>query len=162
MLEDFFEFAMDRVIPDWVDNDYSKPVLHLGPGNKHIIGTVELEWPDWDAESDKIPYPDNTVGGIMATHFFEHLADPRHCLEECLRVLAPGRALTLMVPHAQSTMYLQDLDHKTPYILDTWKVWLDNSRYLKGKPSVAAHIGVNIKMSIKEGNEALITQLIKD
>lgn len=172
----FFLFGMDRLdsgMDLWKLMDYGKPVLHLGPGKKGgQAGTIDCEWPDYDFDApNSLRFPvngkpgwdDNSVGGIVATHVLEHLADPRTLIWEAARVLAPGCPFNIVVPKAGSNLFWQDLDHKTGFVLDTWKTLLDNSYYLKGK-NESEHIldvGFNAEMSIKEGNNVIVTQLIK-
>jgi SAM-dependent methyltransferase len=153
--------GLDRMLPHWVPFDSSAPILNLGPGNKHVGGTVELDWPEWNAEGQPIPYEDGSVGGIIATHFLEHLADPLHVLREVGRVLKPGCPFNILVPHGQSLSYLQDLDHKTPFVVDTWKNLLDNPYYVKGKGLLPFKLGANFLFGLKEDNLALVTQLIR-
>lgn len=157
----FAEFGLNRQMPDWAPIDWGGHVLHLGPGNKHIPGTIELEWPDWNAETDSIDLPDGCVGGIIATHFLEHLASPLNVLREAGRVLREGCPFNILVPHGQSIMYLQDLDHKTPYVLTTWKNLLQNPYYDKDRRALPFEIGANFTFAVKEGNVAVVTQLIK-
>jgi SAM-dependent methyltransferase len=172
---DFFLFGMDRVgmMPEWQLMDLSMPVLHLGPGKKgNQIGTVDCEWPDYDFDAPnslRFPtngrsgYDDNSVGGVVATHVLEHLKDPRTLIWEVARVLAPGRPFNIVVPKAGSNIFWQDLDHKTGFVLDTWKTLLDNSYYTKGKSEeTLLSVGFNMEMSMREGNNVIVTQLIKN
>jgi SAM-dependent methyltransferase len=163
------EFALDREIPQWVPNDLTRAILDLGPGNKeiHAPDIIRLDYPGWDAE---VPgslgaFHDNSVGGIYAINLLEHLSDPRPLIEEMCRVLAPGCPATIWVPHARSGMYLQDLDHKTPFILDTWKNHLDSHPYYyKGRNTQwikRVRIGVNVLFGLKEENVGILTQLVK-
>ena len=161
-----FEFGMDRVSPHWVQMKYGAPVLHLGPGMKgqqHY--TIDCEWPEYDFEDEHSlsSFPDGTVGGVVATHVLEHLRDPRPLIWEVARVLAPGRPFNIVVPKAGSNLFWQDLDHKTGFVLDTWRTLLDTSYYSKGKNANARlRVGFNAEMAIKEGNVAIVTQLIKE
>lgn len=184
----FAEFGLDRMLPTWVNPDWRLPVLDLGPGNKFIPGAVRLDWPeyDWEAVPDtlwipdekghshprpvlrlttagKLPYEDNTVGGIFCVNLLEHLWDPRPLIWEMARVLAESCPLNIFVPHADSIMYKQDLDHKKPFILDTWRNLLDpHPYYEKGhQPEHGLTRGAEFKFAVKEGNEACIAQLIK-
>lgn len=156
-----FHQSVDRKMESFVPTILGWPVVHLGPGSKHMRGTHELEYPEWDADRDPIPFDDNTVGGIFAYHFFEHLRDPRPVLRECSRVLMTGRPLTLAVPHYLGTSAYQDLDHKSWYTADTFKTLLDSSRYEKGKDGLSFRLGANYIMGLAERNMMLVTQLIK-
>lgn len=180
---DFFLFGMDRTgqMPEWEYLHYDAgPILHLGPGKKgNQNGTIDLEWPDYDFDQPDClsrPGPDNpdisrktwkiddgSIGGIVATHVLEHLADPRHLIWEAARVMMPGAAFSIVVPKAGSNLFWQDLDHKSGFVLDTWKTLLDTSYYLKGKSQIdhGLKVGFNAEMAIKEGNNVIVTQLIK-
>lgn len=161
-------FAIDRDIPPFVEPEWSMPVLDLGPGNKKVIeGAVTFDWPEWDLDGHDgklqrpLPYEDSSVGGVYAFHVLEHLADPVPLLNEVSRVLAPSCPFTIFVPHAQSLMFLQDLDHKTPFVIDTWKNHLRNPYYSKSRGGGDFEIGMNILFGLKEENLGIFTQLIK-
>lgn len=158
---DFAQMGLDRVVPNWKQFDISLPILNLGAGNKTVSGTEPLDWPEWNGETDKLPYEDGDVGGVIAMHFLEHLADPRHVMREVGRVLRKGRPFNILVPHAQSLMYLHDIDHKTPFIIDTWKQMMCSDYYNKGKEAFPFEIGANFLFGLKEANLAVVTQLIK-
>jgi SAM-dependent methyltransferase len=164
---DFFEFGMDRidVIPGWRGMGWGYPILHLGPGKKgEQIDTLDLEYPEYDFEQADClgSWNDDSVGGIVATHVLEHLRDPRPLIWECARVLMPGWPMNIVVPKAGSNLWNQDLDHKTGFVLDTWKTLLDSSFYKKGKKQDhGLVVGFNMEMSIKEGNNVIVTQLVK-
>ena len=108
-----------------------------------------------------LPYDDNSIGGIYAVNILEHLWDPRPIMEECARVLAPGAPLNIVVPHGSHGIYLQDLDHKKPFILDTWKNWLQNGYWGPDRSHLRLRVGANFKFGIKEENVNIMTQLIK-
>lgn len=175
----FAEFGLDRTIPDWVGIDWSKPVVHLGPGEKHIPGTIELEWPEWDFDQLNqdaehwvdfikrtgsgavLPFKNDECGGVIATHVLEHLKDPIPLLREVSRILAPGQPFNILVPHGESLMFKQDLDHRTAFVIETWKTLLSNPYYSKGKDGFSFDLGANFLFGVKEANLALVTQLIK-
>lgn len=161
-LIEFTQFGLDRTIPRWTPIDRD-PVYHLGPGRKHIPGTIELEWPEhnFDDPAFRIDCPDDGAGGVIATHVLEHLQDPRPLLREISRVLAPGCPANILVPHAQSLMYLQDLDHRTPFVIETWQTLLDNPYYEKEHHGFRLRVGANLTIALAERNTALVTQLIK-
>lgn len=188
---------------NWVEADFDKPVLDLGPGNKIIPGAIRCEYPEYNFESPDflpdphqmeffpygfnpelkfngnlwqegmgdarsqyrctLPHSDNTVGGIFAVNILEHLWDPRPIMKECARVLAPGAPLNIVVPHAHSVIYSQDLDHKKEFVLDSFKNWLQNGYWQSknGGADIPLRIGTLFKFSIKEGNENIQCQLVK-
>lgn len=161
----YLQFALARTIPEWIEADFTMEVLDLGPGRKLIPGTTALDWPDWDGDREGCleAYEDDSIGGIFASHFLEHLNEPRYVIAEAARVLADGCPFTIFVPHARyGEMYLQDLDHKTPFVLASWKNHLQNPFYSKGKLSNARlEIGLNMTVGIKDENIGILTQLIK-
>ncbi len=73
-IQDLFRIGMDREIPDVIDYDKADDgvKLNLGAGNKIIPGAVGLDLPKWNADTDNIPYADETVALIHAYHFLEH------------------------------------------------------------------------------------------
>ena len=176
----FAQFGLDRELPHWAPTNWQKPVVHLGPGEKHIPNTDEFDWPTWDFDkldlnanywSDydqrtgsggRLPYLDGEVGGVIATHVLEHLNDPRPLLREVSRILAPGCPFNILVPHGESLMFKQDLDHRTPFVIETWKTLLSNPYYTKGKDGFSFRLGANFLFGVKEANLALVTQLIKE
>lgn len=192
-----FGLARQREFSDmgWVETDFSKPVLDLGPGNKIIPGAVRCEYPEYNFESPAflpvarkttedlvqdlaeagdffhtddfsryrctLPWRDGTVGGIFAVNILEHLWDPRPIMEECARVLAPGAPLNIVVPHAQSLIYSQDLDHKKEFVLDSFRNWLQNGYWGPDREALRLKIGCLFKFSVKDGNENIQCQLVK-
>lgn len=175
-------FGLDRLLPDWVSPEWSRDVLDLGPGNKVIPGARIMEWPEFDFEANMIPvdsnnphgakwpvlksngdlpYEDDSVGGVFAVNILEHFWEPRPLIWEVARVLAPGCPFNVFVPHAHSMVYAQDLDHKKPFVIDTWKNLLHNPYYEKGHQQHNLRIGANFKFAVKDGNEIIVTQLIK-
>lgn len=113
--------------------------------------------------SGQLPYDNNHVGGIFCVNLLEHLWDPRPLIFEMARVLRPGCPLNVFVPHATSVMYMQDLDHKKPFVLDTFKNLLEpHPYYEKGhQPEHGLEVRSVFKFAVKEGNEACIAQMVK-
>lgn len=171
--------------PNWTCADFTMPVLDLGPGKKVIPGATRLDFPEYDFDDPNTAYStnlnstglkgnsgsvrsktglkefeDDSVGGIFAVNILEHLWDPRYIMTECARVLAPGCPMNIVVPDGGSPIYYQDLDHKKPFNLDSFRNWLFNPFY--GNRKVPLRIAVGFKFSIKEGNENLQFQLIKE
>lgn len=156
---DLFNLGMMRDYSDILP-DKTGVILNLGPGNKHIDGAIELEYPSWDAECDEIPFDNNSVDQIHAYHFLEHIRNVPFLLNECNRVLKTGGHINIVVPYYKSSMQFQDLDHKTHYTENTWKVLFDTTYYSKGKV-IGFDVHFNMIMGDSEKNLCLITQLVK-
>lgn len=173
------QFALDRELPEWVQADLSKPVIDIGPGTKvnkmadkvvdypefnldgHLTLTPGIMTP-WEVHGqDVLPFERDEVGGIFAINVLEHLWDPRWLIDEAARVLAPGCPFTIFVPHPDSVMYKQDLDHKSRFVLDTWDNYLNSPYYEKGRSRPNLRVGFNMIMAVKEDNVGILTQLIK-
>ncbi|OGW39028.1 MAG: hypothetical protein A2Y97_02325 [Nitrospirae bacterium RBG_13_39_12] len=86
-------------------HDHSLMKLHLGCGNNHKDGFVNIDWrktgaTDIVCDIRKLPYPNNSVMLIETYHAIEHL--PRHdfekALEEWYRILKPGGQLVIECP----------------------------------------------------------------
>jgi SAM-dependent methyltransferase len=157
-------FGLDRQLPRWVYPNWNLPVLDLGPGKKSIPGAIRLDYPDWDAEIDAPlwSYDESTVGGIFAINLLEHLTDPRKLIRDMGRVLAPGCAATIFVPDANSNMYLQDLDHKTPFVIDSFKNFIEpHPYYAKGHSRMKLRVGAVFNFGVKSENVGIVAQLIK-
>lgn len=157
----FFALGMDRVIPHLLEQQPSTLCLNLGAGNKIVPGAIDLDYPDWDADKDPIPFEDGCISTIHAYHFLKHVADPVKVLQECQRVLRPGGVLNIVVPYYSSQMAAHDLDHKHAFCEDTWKILFSNPYYDKNKIDWQFRIHANFIMGIAERNLALFTQLVK-
>lgn len=163
-LNDIFYHGMKREIPEPV-RPGERPWINMGCGNHLLPDFDNLDLPTWDAEIQWLrKYDDNSVGQIVAFHFFEHLTDPEFMLWECQRVLRPECPLTIVVPHYLGSMAVQDLDHKHLFSLETWKTTLSNPYYGKGMKGARwrFHIHINVIMGVVERNLALVTQLVKE
>lgn len=80
--------------------------LNVGCGPKYVSGMVNIDgniFRKKDLWLDVIlglPFPDNSIQGIYASHVIEHfnISKVRTFLSECYRVLRPGGVLRLVVP----------------------------------------------------------------
>jgi predicted SAM-dependent methyltransferase len=89
-----------------IDTKRRKPLrLHLGCGNQHIRGYVNIDWrkttaTDLVCDIKKLPYKDDSAELIETYHVIEHL--PRHdlmkALKEWRRVLTPAGKLVIECP----------------------------------------------------------------
>ena len=159
-IEEFFRLGMDRSIASPVDM-IPGTVLNIGAGNKLIPGTIPLDYPDWDADKDPIPYPDGSVAGIHAYHFLEHCKEPVKVLQEMQRVLVKQGIVNIIVPYYTSQMAAHDLDHKHQFCEETWRVLFRNPYYDKNQISWEFEVTTNIIIGTVERNLCLMTQLAK-
>ena len=87
-------------------NNKSLPIkLHLGCGTKFIPGFIHIDVVEdvhinHQASACELPYPNDSVELIYASHILEHFGrwEIRSVLNEWYRVLAPGGILRLAVP----------------------------------------------------------------
>lgn len=95
------------------DNGYDK--LDLGGRFNSMPGYTSVDKFDADVNTDldlnHWPFPDDSVGVIMASHIFEHLKDPVRTMNEAFRILAPGGWLFIDVPSTDGRGAFQDPTH---------------------------------------------------
>jgi len=138
------------------------PVLELGPGNTPWPkANCSLEYPAWNAETDRIPYGDDSIASIGAFHFLEHIENIVPLLRECQRVLCGGGTMDIVVPYYSSGLQARDLDHKRSFSELTWTTLFDNDYYNKDKGDWKFEVQFNMIMGVEERNLSLCTQLIK-
>ncbi len=158
---DFFRVAMDREIIAPLPMSPSGLKLNLGAGNKKIPGTVPLDFPEWDADTQQLPYADESISGVHAYHFLEHCEHPIKVLIEIQRVLCRGGLLNICVPYYNSQMAAHDLDHKHQFCEETWRVLFSNPYYDKYRVDWKLKVRTNVIIGIVERNLALLTQMEK-
>jgi hypothetical protein len=160
-----FEVGMDRQLPLYHRISENDPlILNLGAGYKHITGTARLSLEmGWSAPRLK-SYKNESVDGIFALHFFEHLEkwDLLAMLRECERVMKQGASLNVVVPWYGSQMAFQDLDHKSFWTVDTWKELFNNPYYDTTIPQDwKLRENFSIIMGLNDRNLAVVSQLLK-
>lgn len=84
-----------------------------------------------DLRKDRLPYEDNSVDEVNASHFLEHLTATErvHLLNEVYRVLKHGGTATVITPHWASNRAYGDFTHQWPpvsemfyyYLSKTWR-----------------------------------------
>lgn len=57
-----------------------------------------------DLETEPIPFEDDSVDELYASHFLEHIRNQRHVLREIVRVCCVGASVEIRVPHYLSSM----------------------------------------------------------
>lgn len=171
-LDDVFDVAMIRERPSFqtirVVRDFRRRI-HLGPGNKHIEGWTELDYPEWDAETMGLPYNNESVDAFLALHVLDHLSATavQDLMSEVQRCLVPGGTFTIVVPHHLGTLAWECIEHKTRYGLKTWRNIFANPAYtpinISNRPEIVwrLDIGFNMIMGVEERNLVLVTQLIR-
>jgi SAM-dependent methyltransferase len=161
-LIELFNFGMERnyddIIPDFDPKVYH--VLNLGPGHKGIKHTIPLEWPDWDAEVDAIPFPTRTIAQIHCYHFLEHIQNIVPLIIDMRRVLIPGGHINIVVPYYIGSMAFADADHKRFFSEKVWRNMFSNEHYEKHKVPFM-EIVTNMIMGDRLENLCLVTQLRK-
>lgn len=89
---------------------YKSPIrLNIGSGSNPGKGCINIDNRDlgdnmvWDI-NEGLPFPDDSVDGIFASHVIEHLTDndSLEFLRECLRVLIQGHQVKIVCPHVLS------------------------------------------------------------
>jgi SAM-dependent methyltransferase len=187
-IQDLFALGMKREVAQPLDFPQGV-VLNLGCGKHELSGVINLDYPQWNAENYLIEIPDNvrhslntsadypfpidagtilvdcpsnSIAGIHAYHFLEHLRDPRRMLREMQRVLIPGGVINICVPHYWGSMAHHDLDHKNTYAIDTWANTFNAPWYTKDREGWKLRIHFNMLMAVTERNAAILTQLVKE
>ncbi len=158
-LIDIFNLGMYRKYQQALP-DKEGVVLNLGAGKKKIEKAFSIDYPEWDAEEDPIPFGDNTVDMIHCYHLLEHIANVYYVLGEIERILKPGSHVNIVVPYYSSNIMAQDPDHKTAFSEHTWRTIFDTSRYTKDKVRPMS-VHTNFIMGDEEKNIILLTQLVK-
>lgn len=113
-LYSWFHAATKKQIKEFV-NPPEGLVVNVGAGYKTINpvsdsnNIVALDYPEWDAENQPLPYEDGSVAGFIAFGFLEHINNPAEVLSEFQRCLKENGTVTIMVPYYNSQLQWQDL-----------------------------------------------------
>lgn len=162
-LKEFVKLGLDRSIAEFYSSDHlDGDILNVGAGNKKINGTIPIDYPEWNADTDYLPFPAGSVKEIHCYHVLEHLHSPVRLLLDFQRVLVLGGVVNIVVPYYTSQMAAQDLDHKQRFCEETWRVLFSNPYYDKNKIDWKFRIHTNFIFGIVERNMALFTQIVKE
>ena len=96
--------------------------INIGSGAKRYPGFLNIDVdvgsnPDFvvDLETEKLPFDDNSVDGVIAHHILEHLGDGFfNCIQELYRVCKHDTIIDVRVPHPRHDTFLIDPTHKRP------------------------------------------------
>lgn len=126
--------------------------LDLGTGNKKPKGFITLDIrketkPDivCDLEKDKIPFDDNSVDFIRASHILEHIRNFFYMMNECYRILTPKGLMEVTVPYYSSFLAIQDPTHIRLFHERSF-----SKLYLSKQISSLRHYGIECEFRIQD------------
>ena len=160
-LSSLFYTAMLRTIPEYSPGRQELLKLNIGPGFKRIQNTIELDLPDWNANTDDIPYDDESVGVIYCFGMLDHISNVPNFIYECQRVLAPGGTLNISVAFYKSQLAFEDIYHRSWFTETTWKKLFEKQYWLADSFEWKLNIGINLIIGVVERNLIVLTQMIK-
>jgi len=104
--------------------------LHLGCGRDVKQGWINLDLhdgPGVDVVADldacaqvPLPFEDDSVDEILASHLIEHLQNPLPFMQELHRVAKPGAQAVFRVPYGSTDDAYTDPTHVRPYFVQSW------------------------------------------
>lgn len=134
--------------PDVIDRERLLPrisgaKLDLGCGPTKVspehVGVDMLDVPGVDLVGDVFDVlsmiADGVVEEVHTSHFLEHIPDFEPLLGEIARVLRPGGALTIVVPHFSNPYYYSDTTHVHSFGLYTMAYFTTNSPFKRAVPN---------------------------
>ena len=132
--------------------DRSSIVLELGCGNRKriaaAIGIDQLDYECVDIVGDVLTvlkqFPSHCVDSIHSFHFFEHVADLRSLLAEIVRILKPGGALEVVVPHFSSPYYYSDATHRSFFGLYTFDYFSEKTIFSRKVPTYGTPLSLEV------------------
>ena len=142
-------------------------LLNIGCGPSKMEGVINLDNnPDFepevvhDLEVTPLPFEDESIHGVIASHIFEHIRNYPELLKDIYRVLVPGGVLNINVPYFTSRDAWGDPTHvrafsELSFLPDFWKGWkVSEVSMIDGKKTYTHHPVVHIQAQlIKEGAE---------
>jgi predicted SAM-dependent methyltransferase len=97
---------------DWINIDNLHAIFPDASCPEREQMDAEPNYFDHDLRLGLKPFEDNSVHGILASHFMEHLdcCEALTFLKECRRVLIPGGIMRISVPDPKLMRELEKLD----------------------------------------------------
>ncbi len=157
-IQEIFARGMKRLVPELLDNGVAQ--LELGPGNSPTPKCKYLGLPEWNADSQIMPYHAEVFDVIHAYHFLEHCKNPMFVLLECQRVLKKGGHINIVVPHCKSELAFEDITHVQYFHEKTIPQMIHNKGY--GRKNLNFRVHANFLMAVDFRNLSIFTQLIKE
>lgn len=115
-------------------------LINLGSGNDNKSGYINIDVSPnvgadlvLDVTKEPFPYTTDSIDGIHAIDFFEHILYPVPVLNECWRVLKKDCNIYIEVPMAGTNDYYKDPTHVRPFVPETFRYFSD---YAKGYPAL--------------------------
>lgn len=161
-IQDMVKLGLKRNVNELLEHGPGLLKLNIGAGNTKIDDCINVDYPEYDADNGRIPYPDVTVSLIHAYHFLEHVKEPIKVLEDFERVLCKGGIVNIVVPYYSSNLQAQDLTHVHAFSEETFPALLRQGLwYGKGARAWKFEINANFIFGIVERNLCLFVQLVK-
>lgn len=161
-IQQLFKIGMAREVPKLLKKEGGLQ-LNLGAGNgfKVLKNTIPLDYPEWDAETDPIPFSDDSVDVCHAYHFLEHVKNIKFLLSEISRVLKPGGYCNIVVPYYSSQLQHICFDHVTPFTERSFENLFEQYSYEISEYNYSLKIHFQMIIGIVERNLCLMVQLVK-
>ena len=109
--------------------------LDLGCSKKKRPGCIGIDSsPNSDADIIRdiergLPFSDQTVDAIYASHFLEHVRDLNFVMNECWRVLKIGGVMEISVPHRDAPESDWDPSHVRRFAEETFLYYSDHPHW---------------------------------
>ncbi len=160
-IQNLFKIGMARDIPELLYKEGGIQI-NVGAGKWKILeNSIPIDFPEYDAENDQLPFEDESIDVLHAYHFFEHIKDPIKVLKEFERVLKIGGYANIVVPYYNSGLQARHLQHFSQFSELTWDTLFNEYSYDTGYDEWKLKVHTTFIMGVEERNLSLITQLVK-
>ena len=117
--------------------------MRVNLGSGHVLLPASEGWVNVDSNPETgcdvaanvppLPFPDESVEHILASHFIEHVPTPKkiELFNECWRVLEPGGTMAVFVPYAFHPAAHQDPTHVSYWVPESGMYFAEQMAYLK-------------------------------